>query len=127
MLVFIDKEAAKCDGIIRATLDQLRVKPEFKFSKAHSKVRDGFFDAVLGCDFRVRSLVVQKDLIRSGRLRSRKEEFYQFFVNTMLKFDDGLLQNARVVIDGSGERTFRRDLKNPADLSYRSVGTRTLR
>jgi hypothetical protein len=29
----------------------------------------------------------------------------------MLRFDDGLLQNARVVIDGSGERTFRQDLK----------------
>ena len=31
------EEAARCDGIIRATLATLRVKPEFKFSKA----RDG--------------------------------------------------------------------------------------
>jgi hypothetical protein len=105
-------EAGRCDAIIRETLEALKVKPEFKFSKAHGKVRDAFFGAVLGCDFRVRALVVQKELIRSGRLRSRKDEFYQFFVKTMLKFDDGLLQNARIVIDGSGERTFRRDLKN---------------
>jgi hypothetical protein len=72
-------EARRCDGIIRETLEALRVKPEFKFSKAHGNVRDAFFEAVLGCDFRVRALVVQKDLIQSGRLRTRKEEFYQFF------------------------------------------------
>lgn len=105
------EEARRCDGIIRQTLIDLRVKPEFKFSKSRDAVRDGFFEAVLGCDFRVRVLVVQKELIRSGRLRTSKEEFYQFFVKTMLKFDDGLLHDARVVIDGSGERTFRRDLK----------------
>lgn len=106
------EEAARCDSIIRDALKTLRVKPEFKFSKAHGKVRDAFFEAVIGCDFRVRALVVEKELIRSGRLRTNKEEFYQFFVKTMLRFDDGLLRDARVVIDGSGERTFRRDLKN---------------
>lgn len=105
------KEAQRTDAIIRDAREQLRVKPEFKFSKAHPNVRDGFFEAVSGCDFRVRALIVQKDLIHSGRLRSRKEEFYQFFVKSMLKFDEGMLQNAKVVIDGSGERTFRQDLK----------------
>jgi hypothetical protein len=104
-------EASRCDGIIRAALDDLKVKPEFKFSKARDGIRDAFFEAVLRCDFRVRALVVQKDLIHSGRLRTRKEEFYRFFVKTMLKFDNGLLQNARIVIDGSGERIFRRDLR----------------
>jgi hypothetical protein len=59
----------------------------------------------------VRALIVQKELIRSGRLRSRKEEFYRFFVKSMLKFDNGLLKEANVIIDGSGERTFRQDLK----------------
>lgn len=104
-------EALRTDAIIRQALRDLRVKPEFKFSKAHENVRDGFFEAVRGCEFRVRALVVQKELIHSGRLRSRKEEFYQFFVKSMLKFDNGLLRDAKVVIDGSGERTFRQDLK----------------
>lgn len=104
-------EALRTEGIIRQAMTDLRVKPEFKFSKAHANVRDGFFEAIRGCNFRVRALVVQKELIRSGRLRSRKEEFYQFFVKSMLKFDNGLLRDARVVIDGSGERSFRQDLK----------------
>jgi hypothetical protein len=105
-------EAIRTDGIIREAQRELRVKPEFKFSKAHENVRDRFFEAVSGCDFRVRALVVQKELIHSGRLRSNKDDFYQFFVKTMLKFDAGLLQNATVIIDGSGERTFRQDLKS---------------
>jgi len=104
-------EALRADRLIRDALVRLRVKPEFKFSKAHNNVRDGFFDAVAGCDFRVRALIVQKELIHSGRLRTRKEEFYRFFVKSMLKFDNGLLRDAKVVIDGSGERTFRLDLK----------------
>jgi len=51
-------------------------------------------------------------LIHSGRLRSDKEAFYRFFIKSMVKFDNGRLHDARVVIDGSGERTFRRDLQS---------------
>jgi hypothetical protein len=105
------EEAQRTDGLIRQALVDLGVKPEFKFSKSHTRVRDGFFEAIAGCDFRVRALIVQKELIHSGRLRSNKEEFYRFFVKSMLKFDNGLLKDARVVIDGSGERAFRNDLK----------------
>lgn len=83
---------------------------EFKFSKASKDLRDGFFDAVRHEEFRVRCLVVEKEKIYSPHLRSDKEAFYRFFVKSMLKFDNGRLSNARVVIDGSGERTFRRDL-----------------
>jgi Protein of unknown function (DUF3800) len=104
-------EALRTEGLIRQAMIDLKVKPEFKFSKAHAKVRDGFFEAVAGCDFRVRALIVRKELIHSGRLRSSKEEFYRFFVKSMLKFDNGLLQDAKVIIDGSGERAFRQDLK----------------
>lgn len=112
MVMFDDHEQAKQ---VSASLDTLRngwpgVR-EFKFSKASADLRDQFFDAATGFNFSVRALVVQKELIRSGHLRSNTEAFYQFFVKTMMKFDNGRLQNARVVIDGSGERTFRRDLQ----------------
>lgn len=112
MVMFDDHEHAKQ---VSASLDALRngwpSVREFKFSKASADLRDQFFDAAIGFNFSVRALVVQKELIRSGHLRSNTEAFYQFFVKTMMKFDNGRLQNARVVIDGSGERTFRRDLQ----------------
>ena len=86
---------------------------EFKFSKSSHDLRDAFFRGVSKESFRVRALVVEKEKIYSPHLRSDKEAFYQFFVKSMLKFDNGRLAeaNAKVIIDGSGERTFRRDLQ----------------
>lgn len=78
-----------------------------------------------GCDFCARAIVVRKELIYSDRLRGEKEEFYRFFVKNMVKHDGGLLDNAKVVIDGSGERVFRQDLerhlKHHADGAIKSV------
>ncbi len=61
--------------------------------------------------FCVRAIVVQKEKIYSVHLRTKKEAFYNFFVRSMLKFDNGLLQGAKVVIDGSGDRQFRQELE----------------
>ena len=87
-------------------------RPEFKFSKCADDVRDAFFQTVRACPFRVRAIVVQKDVIYSPRLRTDKERFYEFFVRQMMTWDGGQLQDARVVIDGSGDREFRRDLNS---------------
>jgi hypothetical protein len=83
---------------------------EFKFSKSRPEIKDAFFSAVKPFDFRVRAIVVEKDLIYSRRLRASKESFYSFFVKSMLKFDNGLLKGAKVVVDGSGDREFRQEL-----------------
>lgn len=112
MTIFEDHEQAARVG---ATIDALRGNwpsiKEFKFSKCSRDIRDAFFEAVTPFEFRVRSIVVQKELIHSGKLRTDKEAFYKFFVKTMLKFDNGRLNGARIVIDGSGERAFKRDLQ----------------
>src|SRR5262249_42504535 len=96
---------------IEALADRLRIRGEFKFNKSRHEVRDAFFDAVRHCDFRVRSIVVQKARIYSRHLRTEKEAFYSFFVRSMLTYDRGLLQKARIIIDGSGDRTFKRELQ----------------
>jgi len=112
MVIFEDHgQAAVCDEAIRTLQAKLGIKPEFKFSKSSVDVRDQFFAVVAPFDFRVRALVVRKELIHSGHLRSSKEDFYRFFVKSMVRFDNGRLENARVIIDGSGERTFRQDLQ----------------
>ena len=112
MVVFETADAAAhADAVIRATMQALGVKPEFKFNKSRDSVRDAFFEAVTPCDFHVRAIVVRKELIYSDRLRGRKEDFYRFFVKTMIKHDGGMLDKAKVVIDGSGDRVFRQDLE----------------
>lgn len=90
----------------------LGVKPEFKFNKCCNDYRDTFFDELAGCPFKTRAIVVQKELIYSPALRTVKESFYKFFVRMMMQHDEGALQGAKVVIDGSGDREFKRQFKS---------------
>lgn len=111
MVIFDDlKEAERTSLCIAKARSELRVTSEFKFAKSHKNVRDGFFDAVCPCSFRVRALVVDKSAIYSDHLRERTESFYNFFVRQLLSNDNGVLRGARVKIDGSGDREFRREL-----------------
>lgn len=111
MVIFPDGNAAAQtqDVIARSAARQVH-KGEFKFSKTRQDVRDLFFDAVRGCPFTVRAIVVRKDQIYSAHLKSDKETFYEFFVKQMLRHDNDRLANAKVVIDGSGDREFRQNL-----------------
>jgi hypothetical protein len=111
MVLFDDEaEAQRTQSIIADGLTSLRVKPEFKFNKCSNPRRDGFFELIGGCRFKVRAIVVEKSLIWSERLRSDSEDFYRFFLKSMLKFDNDVLQGARVIIDGSGDRAFKEKL-----------------
>jgi Protein of unknown function (DUF3800) len=111
LVAFLDHDQARqADAAIAAAARRLRINPEFKFNKCRDEVRDAFFETVRPFAFCVRAIVIQKELIYSDYLRSEPDAFYSFFVKTMLRFDDGLLEDARIVIDGSGERAFRREL-----------------
>lgn len=112
MVVFTDRaEAMKCLEAIVQCAKANGVAGEFKFNKSRPEVKDAFFHAVSHYNFRVRVLVVEKEQIYSGHLRTNKEAFYQFFMKTMLKFDNGIMKDAKIVIDGSGDRDFKKELK----------------
>jgi hypothetical protein len=53
-----------------------------------------------------------------------KEDFYRFFVRQVMSHDDGALVEARVTIDGSGDRAFRRMLEGSL---RRQVGAKLVR
>ena len=113
LVAFADSKASKAaTAAIDALAHRLGIRGEFRFSKSRDDVRDDFFAAVRQCDFRVRSIVVEKARIYSPHLRTQKEAFYSFFVRSMLTYDGSLLQNARVIVDGSGDRTFKRELQS---------------
>lgn len=97
---------------IVALRSRLAVRPEFKFNKCCSDHRDAFFRELSGVKFRTRAVVVQKQLIYSKTLRTGKDTFYKFFVRMMMQHDGGSLIKAKVVIDGSGDRTFKREFKS---------------
>ena len=125
MVVFRDhNEAVNTQHVIEASEARRIHKPEFKFSKCRNDVRDHFFQAVCNCNFFVRAIVVRKELIYSPRLKSDKDKFYEYFVKSMMSHDGGTLSNARVVIDGSGDREFRQTLNTAF---RRKLGTGVVR
>ena len=111
MVVFDDfAEAERTSMAIGDLRRRLELKTEFKFSRCHDAIKDAFFDCVRGCRFTVRAVVVDKAVIYSEGLRERKELFYNYFVKLLLAHDNGVLINARVKIDGSGDRRFKEEL-----------------
>jgi len=112
MVLFRDfEEAERTSLAIGDARKLLRVKPEFKFNKSSDPVRDGFFDAIQPFDFSVRAVVVKKSNLYSKNLRSHTKRFYNYFVQILMKHDNGALVNARIKIDGSGSIAFQRELK----------------
>lgn len=109
MVIFDEKErAAEAQQRIISLRNSLGVKPEFKFNKCCIDYRDAFFAECGQMDFRSRFVVVEKDRIYSPALRTYKESFYKYFVRSMIQHDGGALINAKVVIDGSGDRKFKK-------------------
>jgi hypothetical protein len=111
MVIFQSGEdAAATQACIDDLLRELGHKPEFKFSRCKADVRDAFFAAVIQHRFTVRAMVVEKKVIYSPHLRTSPDDFYSFLVKELMQNDAGALDRARVRIDGSGDREFRRAL-----------------
>lgn len=81
---------------------------EFKFSKSSKGVRQKFLHTVNTHKFKIRCLVIRKDLIRSQKLRNDKNSFYSYAVKLLLEHSGGSILDAKIRIDGSGDRVFRK-------------------
>ncbi|MBS0567106.1 MAG: DUF3800 domain-containing protein [Proteobacteria bacterium] len=104
------KEAERAAAAIADLRTRLHVKPEFKFAKSADPVRDAFFDEVCSFHFTARALVVDKAKVYSEHLRADADQFYNYFLQLLLKHDGGLLRGANVKLDGSGSKEFRQAL-----------------
>ncbi|MCW5731801.1 MAG: DUF3800 domain-containing protein [Alphaproteobacteria bacterium] len=113
MVIFRDHAEADSTGAkIVALREKLGIRPEFKFNKCKNEFKDEFFQAVAGYRFSARFIVVNKARIYSPNLKADKESFYRFFIRMMMKYDGGALQDAKVVIDGSGDRPFKKQFRS---------------
>lgn len=112
MVIFNDAVAAQeTRNVIDSSPAKFINRGEFKFQKCDDNVRDLFFESVKNCRFRIRSIVVKKSIIYSPRLRTNKDTFYEYFVKSMLQHDGGVIKNATIIIDGSGDRNYRKELQ----------------
>lgn len=111
MVIFDDTSQAQiANQIIKRLQSENKIKPEWKFSKSSNTARDNFFCGIKPVRFVSRSIVIQKDVIRSINLKSNPRGFYNFFARLMCIHDGGILNDAKITIDGSGDREFKRHL-----------------
>ncbi|MBU1159767.1 DUF3800 domain-containing protein [Patescibacteria group bacterium] len=54
-------------------------------------------------------MIIDKGLIRSDELKRNKNSFYSYAIKTALKHSNNSILNAKIKIDGSGDRTFRKN------------------
>lgn len=94
---------------LRRSLNK-RDKFEFKFNKCGREYRIRFLETVKNCRFRIRAIVFDKEKIYSLHLRGSKDSFYNYSVKTVLEHNNETISNAKVRLDGLGERTFRQSL-----------------
>lgn len=111
MVIFKDfKQAEDAGKTIEELRQTLSVNPEFKFSKTHPTVKDKFFEEMCHYDFEIRALVVDKRNVYSQKLRNDTDSFYNYFVKMLMQYDDDVLQDASIKIDGSGDKEFKKAL-----------------
>lgn len=82
---------------------------EFKFNKSRRPVREKLLRVVNKFGFKVRSLVIDKYVINSKELQKNKNSFYSYAIKLLLQHNDGSIIEAKVRIDGSGDRVFRKN------------------
>ncbi len=113
MVIFDNDDAASAaTAAIKAATIAQRVRPEWKFSKCDNDRRDAFFEAIAGLSFQTRAVVVEKSRIHSHTLQTKPRQFYSYFTRLMMKHDGGALRDAKVIIDGSGDRQFKQALQS---------------
>ncbi|KKS32054.1 MAG: hypothetical protein UU93_C0011G0015 [Candidatus Amesbacteria bacterium GW2011_GWA2_42_12] len=110
-VVFDDElEAEKTAVVIKELRRKLKFPDsvEFKFNNSRKEVKELFLNTVNTYKFKIRCLVVKKNLIHSKKLQSSKNSFYSYAVKLLLEHSGGSIIDAKIRIDGSGDRVFRK-------------------
>lgn len=113
MVIFKDNlEAEKTSVAIKELRRKLKMSDlsEFKFNKSSKKFRTTFIDTVKKFDFKIRAIVVDKSLIYSQRLKTHKENFYNYVIMQVLK-NSKSIKNAKLKFDKRGELELRNQLR----------------
>jgi hypothetical protein len=106
-----NEEALATDQRIQLLKRELNFPPEFEFhfNKVKGAYRETFLAAVAGFSWFYFSNVINKRKLTGPGFKF-KESFYKYACGLVFENAKPYLDNATVVIDGSGSREFRREL-----------------
>lgn len=85
-------------------------KFEFKFNKCKRDLRMKFLETVKDSKFHIRAIVFKKEVLYSPHLRTSKDSFYNFALRQVLEHNNKTIKEAKIRLDGLGERSFRNNL-----------------
>ena len=109
-----DEEAQAADDRITLLRREMRLDPcfEFRFNKCRRSFREQFLNAIAPYQFFYYGIVINKDPAKLwGEGFKHKESFYKYTSGLVFEKAKTFLNNATVVIDGSGSKDFRRQLE----------------
>ncbi len=111
-VIFDDElEAEKAALAIKVLRRELKFSDdhEFKFYKCKPEHKKAFFESIKDIGFRVRAIRVDKSRITAPIFRSRKDKFYNYIIKLVLQHSNGTIVNAKVKLDGTADRTYRKE------------------
>jgi hypothetical protein len=83
---------------------------EFKFNKCKKALRLSFLEDIKSCKFKIRAIVFDKESMYSNYLRNNKDNFYNFALRQVLDHNQNTIIDAKIRLDGLGEKSFRQQL-----------------
>lgn len=110
-----NEEAVSCDQRIELLKRELRIKDhrEFKFNKLRKEQRIAFIEAVIPYSFFYYGIVINKDPQKLyGDGFKIKESFYKYACSLVFENAKPHLNDATIVIDGSGSREFKKQFQS---------------
>ncbi len=109
-----DDEALAVDQRISLLKHELRFDPrfEFSFNKCRKQIREQFLQAVAPYEFFYYGIAINKDPSKLwGKGFQYKESFYKYACGLVFENAKSWLENATVIVDGSGSKDFRQQLE----------------
>lgn len=113
LVIFKDNlEAERTSLAIKDLRRKLKMSDlsEFKFNKSSKKFRQIFIESIKKFDFKIRAIVVDKKDIYSQRLKTHKENFYNYVIMQVIK-NSKSIKNAKLKFDKRGEIEIRNQLR----------------
>jgi len=113
MVIFKDNlEAERASLAIKDLRRKIKISDlsEFKFNKSSKKFRQIFIETVKKLDFKIRAITVDKKDIYSQRLKTHKENFYNYVIMQVIK-NSKSIKNAKLKFDKRGEIEIRNQLR----------------
>ncbi len=97
-----------------------KASSEFKFNKLNFARRLDILEKLANCKFKIRAIIIDKNLIKSNFLKNNKQNLYNYVLKQLLEKANPYLDGANVFVDGSGSKTVKRELQNYLKKSFLS-------